>query len=711
MPAVERVTSRIIDAELARGDLAQPTTRLVSYITSFSDPDRTMALLARVGDRTLTRGATHFAQSLAETLSHLLRASRPNESVTAEHIKQLAGEHGIKDERLVEFAMYCPRWAPLVESAIGWPGLNSAIHWIHAHTKETNTEESEHLLEAWFSPLVPHTGLSADQLMAGSIDVTWFRSAHADLGNKRWRAVQAVAKLATSGNGHLRAKLFSDVLTGEVSEADCSARITNKRHQDSLRAYGLTALPTGATARKTAIRDRYRFLCAFEAESSKSGPQRRVSERRAAATAIENLARNAGFTNTLRFRWEMEVDELGDLTDGSLHVVDGDLHIGIEVDDDGTANIAVRRGTKPLKSIPQRVRKKPRVKALVERHRDLVAQVKRIRGSLESAMTAAEQFDEDDLQTLRQHPLVGPSATNVVFVDERGVCMRLDMNGFRSAANRVVKPKGSIRVAHPHDLLQSGRWLLWQQWLFDQRIRQPFRQVFREHYAIGEQEATDLATRRFAGHQVKSKQTHTLLVSRGWTLDHEVGMFQRPFRTTQLMARLSFENGYFATDADFPAIDTVEFSRLRSHNRIPLGEVDAITFSETMRDLDLVVSVAHASDIAVDASKSTIDSRTDLARELIRLLSVDNVELDRRHATITGSRGRYRIHLGSGEIHEDGSGHLYVMPERHQHHGALFLPFIDDDPRTAEVLSKILTFADDELITDQSILRQLRPNR
>jgi len=711
MPAAERATHRIIDAELTRGDLAQPTTGLVIRISSFSGAGRALAALGKLGNRKITRDVSYFAELPVDSLSHLLRVSRPDSSDTPELVRELAHELELTDHRLTEFAMYSPQWASLIESAIAWPGLDSAIHWIHAHTKEANANDSEESLEAWFSPLVAHTDLSADQLLDGSIDVAWFRSSHATLGHERWQVVQSVAKLATMGNGHLRAQLFSDVLTGELSEADCAARITDKRHQDAVRAYGLAPLPNGAKAREAAIRKRYRFLYTFEAQSSQSGPQRRVSERRATATAIENLARNAGFTNTLRFRWSMELDELVDLVDGSLHVVEGGVDVGIEVDDDGTAHVAVERAGKTLKSIPAPVKKKPAVKALLERHRELAAQVKRIRGSLEHAMTLAERFEPSDLQTLRQHPLVGPSMAKVVFADERGVCMRLNGDHLRSAANRTVKAKGSIRVAHPHDLLRSGHWELWQHWLFEQRIRQPFRQVFREHYAVAQGEAAEPAARRFAGHQVQARQTHTLLVSRGWTFDHEERMFHRPFRRVNTMARLSFEDGYFATDANFPAVDAVEFTQLRSRNRTALGQVDPIVFSEAMRDLDLVVSVAHASNIAIDASESTIGSRTDLARELLQLLSVDNVELSGKHAIVTGSRGRYRIHLGSGEVHEAGTGHLFALPERQQHQGALFLPFVDDDPRTTEVLSKILVFADDAQITDQSILRQLRPKR
>jgi hypothetical protein len=51
---------------------------------------------------------------------------------------------------------------------------------------------------------------------------------------------------------------------------------------------------------------------------------------------------------------------------------------------------------------------------------------------------------------------------------------------------------------------------------------------------------------------------------------------------------------------------------------------------------------------------------------------------------------------------------LFIVPVHAQHRGRLFLPFADDDPKTAEVLSKILLLARDKQIKDPSILDQIR---
>lgn len=51
---------------------------------------------------------------------------------------------------------------------------------------------------------------------------------------------------------------------------------------------------------------------------------------------------------------------------------------------------------------------------------------------------------------------------------------------------------------------------------------------------------------------------------------------------------------------------------------------------------------------------------------------------------------------------------VFVVPVHSQHRGRLFLPFADDDPRTAEVVSKALMLARDREIRDPMILEQLR---
>ncbi|WP_456297990.1 DUF7737 domain-containing protein [Geosporobacter subterraneus] len=54
-----------------------------------------------------------------------------------------------------------------------------------------------------------------------------------------------------------------------------------------------------------------------------------------------------------------------------------------------------------------------------------------------------------------------------------------------------------------------------------------------------------------------------------------------------------------------------------------------------------------------------------------------------------------------------GTGSIHVLPVHSSHRGRIFLPFIDEDPKTEEILSKGILLAEDSKIKDPSILEQI----
>ena len=97
-------------------------------------------------------------------------------------------------------------------------------------------------------------------------------------------------------------------------------------------------------------------------------------------------------------------------------------------------------------------------------------------------------------------------------------------------------------------------------------------------------------------------------------------------------------------------------------------------------------------------------------RDALRLLKIDNVRLLPNHAMVDGKLGTYSIHLGSGTVHRQPGGHLCIEPVHSQHRGRMFLPFADDDPRTSEILSKVVLLSKDSEIKDPIILEQIYPS-
>ncbi|WP_249650889.1 DUF4132 domain-containing protein, partial [Lysinibacillus sp. D4A3_S15] len=76
--------------------------------------------------------------------------------------------------------------------------------------------------------------------------------------------------------------------------------------------------------------------------------------------------------------------------------------------------------------------------------------------------------------------------------------------GLQVLSGNVVKlaPTTPLMIAHPYHLLESGQWRQWQAYMFEYKIQQPFKQVFRELYLINAVEKGLKQSLHDAGHQV-----------------------------------------------------------------------------------------------------------------------------------------------------------------------------------------------------------------
>ena len=172
---------------------------------------------------------------------------------------------------------------------------------------------------------------------------------------------------------------------------------------------------------------------------------------------------------------------------------------------------------------------------------------------------------------------------------------------------------------------------------------------------------------------------------------------------------------------------------------IRLGDVDPVVFSEVMRDVDLLVSVA-ATTLDVDPEDLLLvpeigewrrqaglaavplpprephfggvaRTRRELLRAILpELVPAGAVELGERHLLVHGRRHRYEIHLGSGDV--------LVLPFRRQlvlsrppppetpEPPRLVLP-LHDDVRLHAIVDTILMLVRDDRLRDKTVLAQL----
>ena len=160
-------------------------------------------------------------------------------------------------------------------------------------------------------------------------------------------------------------------------------------------------------------------------------------------------------------------------------------------------------------------------------------------------------------------------------------------------------------------------------------------------------------------------------------------------------------------DIEAPTLEYVAFYDRKSGQALKIDDIPDIIFSEVMRDVDMAVSVAHAGGVDPETSHSTVEMRAAILSFTLPLLRLKNVKVEGSHAFIDGKLANYSVHLGSGVVHQLGGTMLNVMPVHSQHRGRFFLPFVDDDPKTAEIISKVILFAEDHKLKDPSILEQI----
>ncbi|WP_223285514.1 DUF4132 domain-containing protein [Paenibacillus sp. PL91] len=703
----EKVVQRILEIELNRGDLATEVTNLATSIQHIEGMERFLSILAGLDKESFVRGYIYgYGKDVTkkETFSHLLKVCHPSKDEDEALMRELLQVRSIAETRLLEAAMYAPQWVDLVSLYLGWRGLRSAAWYFHAHINESFSAEKETIV-AHYSPISPQ------DFNDGAFDIDWFRQAYEELGEEKFQLLYNCAKYISAGANHRRSQLFADAVLGKLKLAELHASASEKRNKDHLLSYSLLPLGVGGKQQTRDVLDRYTFIQQFLKESKSFGAQRRASEAKTASIALDNLARNAGYADVIRLTWDMEGKKLDELLHYfEPHQLDDILTAQLVIAADGKTDIRVLKHGKELKSVPATYKKHEYITALKETKSELTEQYRRARAELERSMEAGSGFTLQEVSKLVQNPVLSPLFSVLVF--KAGETLGYFEEG------TLVSPQGDryqvkdgepLVIAHPLHLFESGQWSLYQRDLFDRQAKQPFKQIFRELYLPNSDElAGGSLSRRYAGHQVQPRKTVSLLKGRRWTVSYEEGLQKVYYKENVIASIYALADWFSPSDIESPTLETVRFYDRHTFKGLDIAQVPSLIFSEVMRDVDLVVSVAHVGGVDPEASLTTIGIRAAIVRESLRLLKIDNVRLEGNHALIAGKLGEYSVHLGSGTVHKQAKGALAIVPVHSQHRGRLFLPFMDEDPKTAEILSKIVLLAQDSKLKDPQILAQLQ---
>lgn len=331
----------------------------------------------------------------------------------------------------------------------------------------------------------------------------------------------------------------------------------------------------------------------------------------------------------------------------------------------------------------------------------------------------------------------------------------------------TLTDSSSVRLWHPVEREQD-EVLAWRERVEGRQITQPFKQAHREVYLLTDAEMnTGVYSNRYAAHVIKQHQFNALCGARRWRnslrlmVDDEYPPASLELPAWNLRAEFWVEGigDNYGTDTTesgtylYLATDQVRFYSLGSAENtahaggggytwgrwhgetepepVPLDQIPPLVLSEVMRDVDLFVGVASVGNDPtwqdggpdgrhVDYWQSysfgdlsgTAKTRKDLLERLIpRLKIAEQCSLDDRFLVVKGSVRTYKIHLGSGNIlMEPNDQYLCIVPGGGAVKGPagkVFLPF-EGDRTLSIILSKAFLLADDQSITDSTILSQIR---
>ncbi|WP_223649766.1 DUF4132 domain-containing protein [Hymenobacter psoromatis] len=321
----------------------------------------------------------------------------------------------------------------------------------------------------------------------------------------------------------------------------------------------------------------------------------------------------------------------------------------------------------------------------------------------------------------------------------------LRANQWQSALEQPVLPPTAdtfLQLWHPV-LVPAAEALAWRKLLESQQLRQPLKQAFREVYLLTPpEERTRTYSNRMAAHILKQHQFSTLAKMRGWRYSL-MGAYDKGYESDQ--ASLALPGGlraeYWVSEVNADGawndtgiwnyVSTDQLRFVRGEAPVPLPEISPLVFSEVMRDVDLFVGVASVGNDPLwrdngglaqyrnywesysfgELSEVAKTRRLALERLVPRLKIGKVSHLTDRFLVVKGHLHTYKIHLGSGNIlMEPNDQYLCIVPDRSTKAvGApeVFLPF-EGDTVLSIILSKALLLMDDDKITDETIIRQLK---
>ena len=369
--------------------------------------------------------------------------------------------------------------------------------------------------------------------------------------------------------------------------------------------------------------------------------------------------------------------------------------------------LQIERKGKLLAAVPAKYAKDQTVVWLKEEVKQLNQKFRRIAASFEGAMCDGTAFTSQQLERMSRERTIAHTLSGLVFLADGKLAVFSD-GALRDTEGGKIQSR-AVYVAHPVELKKAGLLRAAIDRVVRNNVRQPFKQVMREIYLKSEEERSQEEVQRFRGFSVDLKKCIAALKGRGWGVSDDIGL-RKVYHASGVVAALfrKFDDFYLY---DFENVNRelhgIVFLDRRSEEIIPLRKVDDVTFSETLRDVDLMIAISANAIYDYDLAMSTVEIRREILRSVISVLGLTNIAFLKDNISVRGTYGTYLINIRTGLVFKEGKGNL-LLDTVYSTDKPLLLDFIDEDPMTADIVSKAVVLSRDETLRDPAILREVK---
>lgn len=681
--------------ELKRGVLQTPYSNLLIHCKRLHGVKYYVASVAAL--RGLTWVRSPYGCEKNSVFSAIIKLAVKADDDSYEKFVALVKEFGLTKDELIKATLFNPEFVDYTEKYLGIAGLKLAVFWFVAHLNETLYGDEKDRRE---QQLKQFSDISYPDFQDGAFDYRWYKEMTELVPAEELKRIYDNAKYVTVGGLHKRAQRFFDAVGGRIQKKECLEKINGTRNKDFCLVYSLIPVEC-----KKDLLERYGVLMEFVRSSKQFGAQRQASERRTVDIALENLARAAGYTDTDVFIFEMESQNPSDIY---RPYTIGDITVTPYIDGKTCkVSYTVQKDGKTLSAAPSKYAKDGTLTKLRDEIKALNKKLARIKFSLEKCMVNRVRFTAEQIRAMCREPIIAAVMGKLILLADGKLAVVKDGEIYDAAGARLAAE--SITVAHPVELKKLGLLSAAIEYTVRNNIVQPFKQALREIYTKSDGENTQDEVMRFNGFSVDVKKCVAALKGKGWGVSEDIGL-RKVYYKTDTVAAIFREFDLFYT-VDFEDVNRelsgIFFLKRKDGDIIPLKDVDDVVFSETLRDVDLMISISSNVIYDFELAKSTVEIRQEILKSVVAILKLDNVSFLKDNIKVEGHYGTYVINIRTGLVFKEGKGNL-LLDTVYSVEKPLLLDFIDEDPLSADIISKAVVLSADEKITDPKILFQIK---